>query len=96
MGFQPARVSLQSAKMGGPSNQKGHSPDYMAVGEPGNLAQTLIEAAGDIGRLSFFRSNPEKDVDKITRKIDEYIEMLLERSQQARQLSGYRIDVYQG
>ena len=55
-----------------------------AAGELGNLDQTLIETAGDIGRLNFFKSNLERDVDGLTKRIGDYDAMLLERSQQAR------------
>ena len=56
-----------------------------AAGELRNLDQALIETASDIGRLNFFKSNLEKDVDDLTKRIDEYDAILLERSQQARQ-----------
>ena len=39
-----------------------------AAGELRNLDQTLIETASDIGRLNFFKSNLERDVDELTRK----------------------------
>jgi hypothetical protein len=54
------------------------------AGELRNLDQALIETAADIGRLNFYKSNLEKDLDELTRKIDEYDTILLERSQQAR------------
>jgi hypothetical protein len=56
-----------------------------AAGELRNLDQTLLNTASDIGRLNFFKSNLEKDVDDLTRRIDDYDAILLERSQQARQ-----------
>ena len=56
-----------------------------AAGELGNLDQALIETAEDIGRLNFVKSNLERDVDDLTKRIDEYDAMLLERSRQARQ-----------
>jgi hypothetical protein len=56
-----------------------------ATGELRSLDHVLIETAGDIGRLNFYKSNLEKDLDVMTRMIDEYDAMLLERSQQARQ-----------
>ena len=56
-----------------------------AAVELGNLDQALIETASDIGRLNFFKSNLERDVDELTRRIDDYHAILLERSQQARQ-----------
>jgi hypothetical protein len=56
-----------------------------AAGELRSLDQALIETASDIGRLSFYKSNLEKDLNDLTRMIDEYDAMLLERSRQARQ-----------
>ena len=55
-----------------------------AAGELRNLDQALIETASDIGRLNFFKSNLERDLDELTRKMDKYDTILLERSQQAR------------
>jgi hypothetical protein len=55
------------------------------TGELRNLGQTLIETANDIGGLNFFKSNIERDVDELTRKIDDYDAILLERGRQARQ-----------
>jgi hypothetical protein len=55
------------------------------TGELGNLGRTLIETASDIGGLNFFKSNIERDVDELTRKIDDYDAILLERGRQARQ-----------
>ena len=49
------------------------------------MDQTLIETTSDIGRLNLYKSNLEQDLDDLSRIIDEYDEMLLERSQQARQ-----------
>ena len=56
-----------------------------AAGELRNLDRTLLETASDIGRLNFFKSNLEMDVDELTRKIDEYDAVLLERDKQLRQ-----------
>ena len=53
--------------------------------ELGNLDQTLIDTAGDIGRLNFYKSNLERDVDELTRRIYNCDAMPLKRSQQARQ-----------
>jgi hypothetical protein len=55
------------------------------TGELGNLGRTLIETASDIGGLNFFKSDIERDVDELTRKIDDYDAILLERGRQARQ-----------
>jgi hypothetical protein len=55
------------------------------TGELGNLGRTLIETASDIGGLNYFKSNIERDVDELTRKIDDYDAILLERGRQARQ-----------
>ena len=41
-----------------------------AAGELRNLDQTLIETASDIGRLNFFKSNLERDVDEDHKRID--------------------------
>ena len=49
------------------------------TGELRNMDQALIETASDIGRLNFFKSNLEKDVDELTRKIDDYDATLSER-----------------
>jgi hypothetical protein len=55
------------------------------AGKLRSLDQTLMETAKDIGRLSSAKVHLEKDVDELTRNIDEYDAMFLERSQQARQ-----------
>ena len=55
------------------------------AGKLRNLDQVIIETASDIDRLNFFKSNLEKDVDELTRKVDDYDAMLLERSRQAGQ-----------
>lgn len=55
------------------------------VGKLRNLDQALIETAADIGRLNSVKFNLEKDVDELTRKIDDYDAILLERSRQTRQ-----------
>jgi hypothetical protein len=44
----------------------------------------LYETAGEIGRLNSAKFQLERDVDDLTRKIDDYDAILLERSQQAR------------
>jgi hypothetical protein len=49
------------------------------------LDQTLLDTASYIGRLNFFKSNLESDIDELTKRIDEYDAILLERSQQTRQ-----------
>ena len=54
-------------------------------GELRNLDQTLIETSADIGRLNSIKFQLERDVNDLTRRIDDYDAMLLERSQQARQ-----------
>jgi hypothetical protein len=56
-----------------------------AAGELRNMDQALFGTAEDIGRLNFYKSNLERDVDELTRKIGDYDAMLLERSRQARQ-----------
>ena len=56
-----------------------------AAGELRNLDQALMETAEDIGRLNSVKFQREREVDNLTRKIDEYDAILLERSQQARQ-----------
>jgi hypothetical protein len=48
------------------------------------MDQTLIETASDIGRLNSIRFHLERDVDEMTKRIDDYDAILLERSQQAR------------
>jgi hypothetical protein len=55
------------------------------AGELRNLDQALIETASDIGRLNSVKFQLERDVDELTRRIDHYDALLLERSQQARQ-----------
>ena len=55
------------------------------AGKLRKMDQALIETAADIGRLNFSKSRLEKDVDDLTKRIDEYDAMFLERSQQARQ-----------
>ncbi len=55
------------------------------AGKLRSLDQTLIDTAGEIGRLNFVKSHLEKDVDELTTKIDDYDAIYLERSQQARQ-----------
>jgi hypothetical protein len=59
-----------------------------------NLDQTLIDTASDIGRLNF-KSNFEMDLDELTRKIDWYDAILLERIQQARHLRPDQVHVSQ-
>ena len=59
-----------------------------AAGELRNHDQALIETASDIGRLNFYKSNLERDLDDLTIRIDNYGAMLLERSKQARQFKG--------
>ena len=55
------------------------------AGKLRNLDQDLIDVAADIGRLNFAKAHLEKDLDDLTKRIEEYDAMLLERSQQARQ-----------
>jgi hypothetical protein len=50
-----------------------------------SLNTELYETAADIGRLNHVKFNLERDVDELTKRIDEYDAILLERSQQARQ-----------
>ena len=55
------------------------------AGKLRSLDQALIETAADIGRLNSIKFQLERDVDELTRKLDDYDAILLERSQQARQ-----------
>jgi hypothetical protein len=49
-----------------------------------NLDQALIDTAGEIGQLNSVKFHLERDVDELTRRIDDYDTILLERSHQAR------------
>jgi hypothetical protein len=50
-----------------------------AAGELRNLDQALIETAADIGRLNI-KFHLERDLDGLTKRIEEYDAMLLERA----------------
>ena len=67
------------------------------AGKLKSLNCELYEVAGEIGRLNSIKSNLERDLDDLTKRIGEYDAMLLERSQQARHLKVLsRVDVYPG
>jgi hypothetical protein len=51
-----------------------------AAGELRNLDQALIETAADIGRLNSIKFHLERDLDGLTKRIEEYDAMLLERA----------------
>ena len=55
------------------------------AGKLRNLDQDLIETAGDIGRLNYVKAHLEKDLEELSRKIDDYDEILLKKSQQSSQ-----------
>lgn len=51
------------------------------AGELRSLDQTLIETAGDIGRLNSVKFQLESDVEELQKKFDHYGSILLEREQ---------------
>jgi hypothetical protein len=72
-------------KWEGLANKKDIFNVIQMEGKLKSLNCELYETAADIGRLNSVKSNLEKDVDDLTRKVDDYDTVLLKRSQQSRQ-----------